>query len=335
MAYHSNARQYKAQFTRQIHQRVTAASIYLTGQIKADISQPGTLRYNPVGKTGKRLKTSRTVYNFTHSRPGNPPFKQTGNLRMSIAYEVLQLVGRVGSSIKNPKYPYYLEMGTRRMAARPYLRRALIVHRVALKQILTRTIPPDGLAPVRSNQFRSGHFGRGARRRWAGTDMVEPTFEQTTAVAAIPANVVEALSRYLETDPLLSNEFAGGWSNGDADRDTPLPFGVLVKADTKRINTWKPGYTIDRVLIHLFCVAPSPAEAERMATLVKSRLIPSDTYTPPALVSADGVEPSGLSRLVSTDQGGERTGLDPQRGPLNADVWTAFLPVLITVARGG
>lgn len=162
MAYHSNVKQYQAQFKRQVGQRVRAASIYLVAQVKSDVSQPGTLRYDAVGKTGKKLKTQRTVYNFTHSRPGNPPYKQTGNLRMSIAYEVDKLVGRVGSNIKDPRYPYYLEMGTRRMKARSYLRRALVLHRAALTAILTRTIKPDGLPPVRSNQFRSGHFGRGA-----------------------------------------------------------------------------------------------------------------------------------------------------------------------------
>ena len=162
MPYKSHAKAYRAKFEGEVGRRVRTACVYLTSQVKADISQPGTLRYNPVGKSGKTLKTSKTVYNFTHSRPGNPPFKQSGNLRMSIAYEVLKLVGRVGSSIKSPKYPYYLEKGTRRMRARPYLTRALVVHRAALKAILLKQIPPDGLPPVRSNQFRPGHFGRGA-----------------------------------------------------------------------------------------------------------------------------------------------------------------------------
>lgn len=164
-AYHSNRGNYQRWFHGQMVQRVRTASIYLSSQIRADISQPGTLRYNPVSrKTGKASKSQKTVYNFTHSRPGNPPFKQKGALRRSIAYEVVvaRIAGRVGSSIKSPRYPYYLETGTRRMAARPYLRRALAVHRAALVAILTKRLPAGGLAPVKSNQFRSGHFGRGA-----------------------------------------------------------------------------------------------------------------------------------------------------------------------------
>ena len=169
--YVSNAGNYRRDFRGQVLQRVRAASIYLSARVKADVSQAGTLRYSRARVTKTKGgygvvtgSTLRTVYNFTHSRPGNPPFKQKGTLRRSIAYEVLAatLAGRVGSGIKNPRYPYYLELGTRKMAARPYLRRALVVHRAALVAILTRKIPPGGLPPVASNQFRSGHFGRGA-----------------------------------------------------------------------------------------------------------------------------------------------------------------------------
>lgn len=168
MPYVSNRKAFQDQFRKQMQGRVRTACIYLSSVIKADISQPGTLRYHPLGKNGKPRKSQKTVYNFTHSRPGNPPFKQTGNLRMSIAYEVVNLVGRVGSNIKKPAYPLYLELGTRRMAARPYLRKALIRHRLTLMQILTRPMAADQLPPVTSNQFRSSHFGRGAvRAGWA------------------------------------------------------------------------------------------------------------------------------------------------------------------------
>lgn len=160
MAYHSNRQQFIRQYTAEIGRRVRVASIFLTSAVKQDISQPGTLRYHPRTRGGGVSKSQRTIYNFTHSRPGNPPFKQTGKLRKSIAYEVRGLVGRVGSNLKDPNYPYYLELGTRRMAARSYLRRALVTHRATLATILTKrgfTLPA-----LSSNQFRSGHYGAGA-----------------------------------------------------------------------------------------------------------------------------------------------------------------------------
>lgn len=138
--------------------RIKAASSYLSSQIKADISQSGTLRYQRAG--GKR-PTAKTVYNFTHSRPGNPPFKQTGHLRRTITYEItgLGLVGRVGTNLK---YGRYLETGTKYMAPRKYIVVNLFQHKPTLARIITARIGPNGLPGVRSDQSRSGILGRGA-----------------------------------------------------------------------------------------------------------------------------------------------------------------------------
>ena len=159
--------------TKAYNRRVKAASIYLSSTVKADISQAGTLRYTTFTKSKKTLQfeKQKTVYNFTHSVPGNPPFKQTGHLRRSItwelAYKSLQIgaVGRVGTNLK---YGRYLELGTRRMAARPYLRRALAIHQAALRRILTARIGPGELPAIASNQSRSGVLGRGAIRAGFG-----------------------------------------------------------------------------------------------------------------------------------------------------------------------
>lgn len=62
----------------------------------------------------------------TASRPGMPPHVDTGRLRASITHEVetrlLNIIGRVGTNVK---YGRWLELGTSRMAARPWLRPAL------------------------------------------------------------------------------------------------------------------------------------------------------------------------------------------------------------------
>lgn len=160
--YRSDRSAYRRGFQSDMTRRLAAASSFLSGVVKSDISQPGTLRYHPVDKkTGRAKASQKTVYNFTHSRPGNPPFKQKGNLRKSVAYEVVGLVGRVGSNLKQPRYPLYLELGTRKMGARPYLRSNLKKYRRTLLKILGGT--PGVTAPISSNQYRSGHFGRGAK----------------------------------------------------------------------------------------------------------------------------------------------------------------------------
>lgn len=137
---------------------MTAAVIYLSNMIKADISQPGTLRYS----TGKGRK-QKTIYNFTHSAPGNPPYKQTGRLRASIAWEVEgmlgHVIGRVGTNVQ---YGLYLEKGTRKMSPRPFLERNLNKHAGIVGLILTRRIDAGAAPKAVPYMFRSGILGRGA-----------------------------------------------------------------------------------------------------------------------------------------------------------------------------
>jgi hypothetical protein len=61
-----------------------------------------------------------------HSKPGEPPRKQTGRLRGSVTHEVDKKAseGRVGTNVA---YGKYLELGTKRgILPRPWLRRALL-----------------------------------------------------------------------------------------------------------------------------------------------------------------------------------------------------------------
>lgn len=71
--------------------------------------------------TGRRYKRGNRTH--TASAPGKSPAVDTGRLRQSIG---VQKVGeghyRVGTNVE---YAPYLEFGTRRMAARPFMRPAL------------------------------------------------------------------------------------------------------------------------------------------------------------------------------------------------------------------
>lgn len=74
--------------------------------------------YNPA--------TGRTVVNKRpRSIPGSAPAPDNGTLMRSITHNVEvhfgEAFGRVGSTIKNPPYPAYLEYGTSKMAPRPWL----------------------------------------------------------------------------------------------------------------------------------------------------------------------------------------------------------------------
>ena len=119
--------------------RLRSAAVFLQGAIKEDISQAGTLRYSPLRRKGTASESRKMIDNFTHSLPGNPPSKQSGRLRSSIAWEIVQgkaVSARVGTNVK---YGRYLELGTRCMKARPFLRPALAKHQAAIRRIVAGT----------------------------------------------------------------------------------------------------------------------------------------------------------------------------------------------------
>jgi HK97 gp10 family phage protein len=70
------------------------------------------------------------------SSAGDPPHVRTGALRNSVTREVgeAEEVARVGTNLR---YGRYLELGTTRMAARPWLRRAMAETQAAVARIFT------------------------------------------------------------------------------------------------------------------------------------------------------------------------------------------------------
>jgi len=102
-----------------------AASILVVNRAKILLSVAGT------GRQGTAQG---------HSAPGEPPRKQTGRLRASVAREVdaNQLTARVGTNVK---YGRWLELGTAQILPRPWLRRSLNDQRFKIQSILARRPP--------------------------------------------------------------------------------------------------------------------------------------------------------------------------------------------------
>ena len=75
------------------------------------------------------------------SSPGEPPGVDTGRLRASITYEIEQILfsitGKIGTNVK---YARYLELGTKDMQPRPYLRAAIERNKAEIIKILTTPI---------------------------------------------------------------------------------------------------------------------------------------------------------------------------------------------------
>jgi len=124
---------YDKKFINQLerHQRrsMIAACEFLLNYIKTSFGS-GASGYIPY-KRGKNVHWS--------SVPGEPPNVDTGILRNSIDYEIIKdrngVFGRVGT---NQRYGLWLEKGTDKMAARPYLKSAVSKNVGKLRKILTQ-----------------------------------------------------------------------------------------------------------------------------------------------------------------------------------------------------
>ena len=71
----------------------------------------------------------------THSKPGEYPRKQAGHLRRTITYEVDEATAtaRFGTNLL---YGKFLELGTKRMRPRPFLRKTLMAERASVGRLL-------------------------------------------------------------------------------------------------------------------------------------------------------------------------------------------------------
>jgi HK97 gp10 family phage protein len=84
-----------------------------------------------VGKSGKASNKSKGV----HSLPGFPPLKQTGFLYKHVDKSLKKLRMRIW--VRDRK-AHLLEFGTRKMAARPFLRQSVVNRQSEIKQILSK-----------------------------------------------------------------------------------------------------------------------------------------------------------------------------------------------------
>jgi HK97 gp10 family phage protein len=104
------------------------AAIFLKGKVKEALNRSEEYQ-RFVGDHGIWYKGEDP------SSPGSPPKKITGALQRSIAHEMGpdRKEAFVGSNVE---YALYLELGTSKMAARPFLRSTLMKERDAIARII-------------------------------------------------------------------------------------------------------------------------------------------------------------------------------------------------------
>jgi HK97 gp10 family phage protein len=102
-------------------------------QYAADEAAKLINRSQPVATIGGRLR------GLDPSKPGEPPKKVTShlfqNIRKTVHATRYSVIGRYGSSVI---YAAYLELGTRKMAPRPFLRPIIgnTLHRQKIRRML-------------------------------------------------------------------------------------------------------------------------------------------------------------------------------------------------------
>lgn len=114
--------QVKKQAEQRIRDTVAQATVVLQTGLKQMLSKPGR------GRMGKQTRASA---------PGDPPAAQTGHLRGSVQVDLSRLQesnprGRAGTNVN---YGLFLELGTRKMAPRPWARPTARKFRPIIKQM--------------------------------------------------------------------------------------------------------------------------------------------------------------------------------------------------------
>ena len=122
--------------------RLRAAAIVVQNRAKQLLSVAGTGIRSAAGVVPTPGKSrAKRIYGAFPSAPGEPPHKQTGRLRGSVTHEQGALDGkdvvRIGTNVQ---YGRRLELGTRKMAPRPWLRRALAEMRGQIRAIFQKSI---------------------------------------------------------------------------------------------------------------------------------------------------------------------------------------------------
>lgn len=136
-----NGEAFQKRVRAEMNRRLAASSMIVENHAKELLSVEGTGGGARRDAQGRYIKGSSGPrrYGSNPSKPGEPPRKQYGHLRRSVTYALdrLGMVSRVGTNLK---YGRWLELGTSKMAARPWLRRALLEKRAQVAALLTKPL---------------------------------------------------------------------------------------------------------------------------------------------------------------------------------------------------
>lgn len=121
---------------KQMHTEMGKATATSCAKVQREIMVGMTnTKTNPAVKYGKHHP----------SMEGDYPAVDTGRLRSSLSFEVEEkddntVIGKVGTTLDGPPYPFWLEYGTSIMPARPWLRPSLEKSQDFIKKTLAEAM---------------------------------------------------------------------------------------------------------------------------------------------------------------------------------------------------
>lgn len=108
-----NPKKFRRRLVSEIERNMRATTVFVRDEVKKKLNRGQPTRTLPSG----------SIIGLDPSKPGEPPKKITSQLQNSITTRVTttrrEIIGEVGTPLKKG---FWLEFGTRQMAARPYLR---------------------------------------------------------------------------------------------------------------------------------------------------------------------------------------------------------------------
>jgi HK97 gp10 family phage protein len=136
--------QAKKAFEERISKNLDRVGVFLQNEVRMSFGSPDAYPEGGIrNKRGKKI-SAKKFRQMQHSQPDDPPFVQTGMLRRSISYQregTKKLL--LGSTLKpqngsEHSYAFWLELGSTKMEARPYLRPAVRNNRRTILQMITQ-----------------------------------------------------------------------------------------------------------------------------------------------------------------------------------------------------
>jgi HK97 gp10 family phage protein len=109
--------------------------------VSARVGTPGSEKARKAAAKKARRRVARFL--FQASKPGEAPRKRTGTLQKSVAAELRYDLGRETLTVRvgtNVEYGRHLEYGTRKMAARPWLRPGLVEYGPTFNRVVLAEI---------------------------------------------------------------------------------------------------------------------------------------------------------------------------------------------------